>query len=144
MLRKLTICYLLFLAFVVVAADLGMLNVFSGWLHQIPWGDKLCHFVFVGILSFLACRTLSNQLGGGRRRIVGLATIACLALLTSLEELSQSALSSRQFSRFDMLANISGACAFGVLALLIPGKSDWKPGSYADRSTSAKSACRCA
>ena len=120
MLKKLTTCYLLFLVVVVVSADLGLLASFSGWLHHVPFGDKACHFVFVGLLSFLASLTLSNQLGTKKKRTVVLLTIVSLVVLTSLEELSQSVVASRQFSRLDMLANISGACVFGALTLLIP------------------------
>ena len=64
--------------------------------------------------------TLSVHLRRKRKRTVVISTIAVLIVLTSLEELSQSMVASRQFSELDMLANIAGTCVFGALALLIP------------------------
>jgi len=120
MLKKLTICYICCLIVIVVAADAGVLSPFLSWVHHIPFGDKACHFTLVGMLSFLISATLSVNMRRSRKRTVVLSTIATLAVLTSLEEISQSLLVARQFSELDLLANVAGTCVFGALALLIP------------------------
>lgn len=119
MFRTLTVIYILLLAMIVIGADLGILRPFSGWLHSVPYGDKTCHFVFVGLMSFFISTSLSMNLQRQRKRTTVLATIVVLAVLTSLEECSQSVLAHRQFSEADMLANVAGTFVFGLLALLL-------------------------
>jgi len=120
MLKLVTVTYCILLAFLVVGADNGLLSPLMSWLHFVPFRDKACHFVFVGLLSFFISATLSINLKTKRKRSVVLWTICILALLTSIEETSQAFLVHRQFSELDMLANIAGACVFGSFALLIP------------------------
>lgn len=120
MLKKLTILYALFLATIVVGANTGVLKPFLDWLHMLPWGDKVCHFVLVGMLSFLVSVTLSNKIRRWPKRTVVLGTIVILASLTSLEELSQSMLTFRRFSQGDLLANVLGTFCFGLVALFVP------------------------
>ena len=122
MLRSLTAIYILLLGIIVIGADLGILSPFSIWLHHIPFGDKTCHFVFVGLLSFFVSASLSANLNWKRKRSVVLSTILVLVILTSLEELSQTMLAYRSFSPLDMFANIAGACIFGSFALLVRDK----------------------
>lgn len=128
MLKCFTLLYIALLAVVVAGANLGILSPFVGWVHSVPFGDKTCHFLFVGFLSFLISASLSLNLRKNRKRTVVLSTIVILAVLSSIEEASQSLFASRQFSEYDMLANIAGICVFGGLALLLPsalhGESD--------------------
>lgn len=121
MLKSVTVLYIVVLSVIVIGADAGVLSPFTRWLHRIPFGDKTCHFVFVGLLSFLLSASFSLRLRRRKKRVAVLATIAILIVLTSLEEMSQSWLAYRSFSRIDMLANILGTCCFGSLALLLPG-----------------------
>lgn len=122
LLKCLTVAYILLLASIVISADIGAIAPFSAWLHHIPFGDKGCHFLLVGILSFLLSASLTVNLRYQRKRAVVFSTIAILALLTSIEEASQTMLVSRQFSQFDMLANVAGSCVFGLFAFLLPSK----------------------
>lgn len=120
MLKKLTIAYFCWLVFIVVGADLGLLTPLMSWLHSMPYGDKGCHFLFVGIFCFLLSASLAaTQQRMSRRRAAVLGTIVLVAAVTSLEELSQSMLRHRQYSELDMLCNIAGTCVFGGLAMLI-------------------------
>ena len=130
MLRTLTVLYILLLAAIVIGADLGVLNPVSGWLHSVPYGDKTCHFVFVGLMSFFVSASLSMNLQRKRKRTTVLATILVLVVLTSLEEFSQSMLAHRRFSELDMLANIAGTCIFGSFALLLAPAKPKCSGSF--------------
>lgn len=119
MLKTLTFCYAALLATIVLLANVGQLQALSAHLHQLPFGDKTCHFILVGGLSFLVSATLS--LRQPRRRLAVVAsTIVILSVFASLEELSQSMLSHRQFEPADMLCNIAGTFVFGCAALLLP------------------------
>ena len=119
MLKTFTYCYAGLLAAILLLADTGELQVFSAWLHHVPFGDKTCHFVLVGGLSFLLSATLSVHVPHRRLAIV-VSTILVLAVLSSLEECSQTMLSHRQFEPGDMLCNVAGTCVFGCAALLLP------------------------
>ena len=118
MLKLLTVAYLGLIASIVISADIGLLSL--SWVHRIPFGDKACHFLLIGILSFLLCASLSSHLQAKRKRTVVLSTMAVVAILTSMEEMTHSLLASRQFSEGDMLCNIAGTWLLGSLALLIP------------------------
>ena len=124
MLRGLTVAYAVFLACVVIGADLGVLSPIFHWLHNVPFGlgDKLCHFFFVGMLCFFVSATLTVGMKRRRKSTVILSTIAILAVFATLEECSQSLFASRSFSRFDMLANVLGIVTFGMLAWLLPAR----------------------
>jgi len=60
--KYITILFALFMAAVVVAADRGTLPASIKALYDFPNGDKVGHFVLLGILSFLVNWTvLSNS-----------------------------------------------------------------------------------
>lgn len=119
MLTKFTFVYVGLLVALVTLANTGVLSPVLVWLHQLPYGDKACHFVLVGGLSFLISSTLSLR-RPRRRYVVVATTIVTIALLTSLEEFSQSMLQYRRFDRLDMLCNIAGTLVFGCATLFIP------------------------
>ena len=121
MLKTLTLCYAAILTVIVLLANLGFLSQFSAWLHHLPFGDKSCHFLFVGGLSFLISATLGWHHPRHRYRMVAL-TIVAVSAFSSLEELSQSLLQHRQFDTGDMLCNVAGTWCFGLGALLIPAR----------------------
>lgn len=119
MLKIVTVCYTIILAAIVLLANLGLLSEFSAWLHHLPFGDKTCHFLFVGGLSFLISATLGLHHPRHRYRMVAL-TIVAVSAFTSLEELSQTLLQHRKFDPGDMLCNLAGTWCFGLGALFIP------------------------
>lgn len=120
MLKMLTTIYLCMLTAIVLAANNGVLSPWLSWLHSIPFGDKACHFFFVGVLSFLVCVTLISQRPRTGKLAIVAGTVVLLAALTSLEEMSQALLRHRQYSELDMLCNIAGTCVFGALSLFWP------------------------
>jgi hypothetical protein len=115
-LRILTAAYLIFLggaAFIFAKSEYRQLLNF---MSAIPYWDKYFHFFATGTLSFflntvLGCRVL--QIGK-----VGLpwGTMA-VALMSVLEEWSQSFIPGRVFDIWDIAAAVSGTVVFGWLAL---------------------------
>ena len=121
MLRKLTICYAAVLASIVLLANVGAIDGLMDLLHDVPMADKVCHFFFVGGLSFLVTATLGWHHPRHRYQLAALAILA-ICVLTSLEELSQTGLSHRNFDVRDMLCNIAGSWCLGLSALLLPDR----------------------
>lgn len=121
MLKTLTTCYAIFLILVVLLADAGYLSSLMAWLHYLPAGDKLCHFLLVGGLSFLVTASWSWHHPRYRYRLA-VMTIVAISAVTCLEECSQSMLSHRRYDPGDMACNIAGSWCFGLSALLLPVK----------------------
>lgn len=119
MLKTLTIIYACLIGAIVVLANLQTLGPLVSLVHAFPFGDKACHFLLFGGLSFLLSTTLSAA-RPRRRVIVVVLTVLGLAMISSLEECSQTMFSHRQFDRLDMLSNIAGTLLFGCATLLIP------------------------
>lgn len=119
MLKTLTIIYASLIGAIVALANLKTLGPLVTVVHAFPFGDKVCHFLLFGGLSFLLSTTLSAA-QPHRRVVVVVLTVLALATISSLEECSQTMFTHRQFDRFDMLSNIAGTMLFGCATLLIP------------------------
>lgn len=119
--RPLAAVYVALLLVVVVLADAGLLGPALRAVHDVPWLDKLVHFVLAfGLGSVLEAATRS------RGRAVLVAALAVLA-----EELSQLAVPGRTFDRLDLAADATGL-ALGALAVL--ARSSRSPRAYARRT----------
>lgn len=116
--RLLAISYFMFLALVVYCADSrAHLHLFS-FIRSIPGGDKVGHFLFMGMLALLlnlalACRVVRVA---GRTFLIG--TIVALTLIT-IEEISQRFIPYRTFDLVDLIADYSGVIIFSALAVVI-------------------------
>jgi hypothetical protein len=103
------------IALIVAAANLGLLNRFTTFIHATPGTDKLLHFALVGGLAFAInhatrCRTLPIL-----HRPILIGAAICLPL-SIIEELSQSLIPTRTFDPADLLANVLGILIIGPLA----------------------------
>jgi hypothetical protein len=114
--RLITVLYITLLAGIVLLADTREYhNVFDA-VRRIPGGDKLGHFLLMGLFSFLlnvslSCRTMRVT---SARVLLGSA-IACAAV--TLEEFSQIFVRYRTFDLVDLAFDYAGIWAFGRLAL---------------------------
>ncbi len=97
-----------------LANDGGFAYVFSWW-RSIPGADKIGHFLLMGGFAF----TLNLALGlrqftfAQRRWLWGSAIVA---VIVSLEELSQAWVPSRTFDLVDLTFDFLGILFFGWLA----------------------------
>lgn len=121
------LAFALFLAVVIYWAVSGSMPPVVQALYKFPGGDKVGHFVLMGSLAFLvnlafAKRTLCLA---GQRVLAGSALVA---LVVSLEELSQFAFPRRTPDLLDWAASMLGIWAAGAFLRLLPDDSS-KPSS---------------
>ena len=114
-LKWLTILFILLLLAIVVAADRGIMPAFVAVLYDFPGGDKVGHFVLMGLLSLLV--NLSVLSGPGRRTLRR-AVVASLVVagVVTLEEISQKLFPGRTSSWADLVSSLAGIGVFGALA----------------------------
>lgn len=119
--RWLTLTLGVILVGFLIAADLGFARPVFLAMKDIPWGDKICHFLLAGGFSCMIGMTLAQSKPDKYRRVILGTIIACL-LLTTLEEFSQQWFVARSFSLGDLACNYAGILVFGIAA------SYWRPG----------------
>jgi VanZ family protein len=120
--KWLTVAFSLFIAAIIVTADMGVLNGPLRVLHRIPLGDKAGHFFLIGILSFLVTASSIRSLPHRDPGRVALSIGSMLALIFTLEEASQILIRGRNASLEDLLANYAGILVFGLAAWKIHQK----------------------
>jgi len=114
--KLITIFYVCFILFVIALANQGELGVLAVIVYEVPYTDKLGHFILMGLLAFflnlsLKCSTISiwnsNFLKGS----------IIIFILVTLEEFSQLLVETRTFDLMDLFADYLGIFVFGRLAL---------------------------
>jgi VanZ family protein len=110
--KVVSLLYVLLIVALVWSADQGAL---PGWLafhNQIPFGDKVGHFLLFGMFSLaingVTCFKRVKVFG----RSVFLGVLITLLFVT-IEEFSQLFIAQRTFSLLDLLANILGIVLLG-------------------------------
>lgn len=111
----LALTYFAVIALIVYLADQPDSLSVLRWIHSVPGADKICHFLLIGGLAFLAnyslrCRTFKI----GTKSFL-LASVI-VAILVTLEEVSQLFIPSRTFDLLDLLFDYLGIWTFGKLA----------------------------
>lgn len=115
-LQLVTFLFALFILAIILLADTGRLPGVLHFIHDIPYGDKIGHFLLIGILSFLANSTALRYAPRKPPRLVVALTCLALALFFGLEEASQVLIPARRASFLDLLADLAGIAFFGWLA----------------------------
>ena len=110
--------FTLFIILIIILADLGQLG-FLKILNQIPYFDKIGHFVLYGILTLLLDLSLTRALPNPNRKLIILRIASILALLIGLEEYSQQFFAKRTFDLVDLTFSYLGVIFFSWLALKI-------------------------
>jgi VanZ family protein len=116
--KWLTGIYLFILGVIVFLADQKKYQPLFRRVREMPYGDKLGHFVLMGLFSFLlnmalGCRTW--RIG----RIHLLRGSLIVALVVTLEEFSQLFVPYRTFDPGDLLCDYIGIFSFGMLAYFL-------------------------
>ena len=115
LLLLLTGIFTITLACIVIVADIGMGPQLLNFVHSVPGGDLLGHFLLLGTLSLL----VNLSLGAQTFHLAGVGVLTgslIIALIATLEECSQLWLDHRSFSLLDLAANYAGIILFGRLA----------------------------
>ncbi len=114
--KWLTLAFASLLGATDIAADFGASRWVFDAVGRVPWGDKLAHFVLLGIMSLL----LNLTLGGATVRLSSVRLLkgsAILLVVVTLEEFSQAFLPYRSFEVADLAFNYAGIFCFGWLAV---------------------------
>ncbi|GEA10431.1 VanZ family protein [Alteromonas sp. KUL49] len=110
----LALSYALFIATIIILADIGLLKKQLGWLHSIPFGDKVGHITLYGMLSALFINAF-------KFRVIHLWRTKCylgaliIAIVAVTEECTQILFSSRNFDGYDLTANLIGVLLSSVI-----------------------------
>lgn len=114
--RKLAILFAGFLILVIVLADLRILNRTLRVVSDVPFLDKVLHFLLIGGLTYLACFGLIETFPSRSPVWIVFLTVAALGFIFTLEEISQGPIRGRDASWADLGANYAGILFFGFLA----------------------------
>jgi hypothetical protein len=113
--KYLTVIYIFCLLTLIAVVDLGNYKSFFHLVYAIPYGDKVGHFILIGLLAFAV-----NLSFGGRKvklfkhfEVHGL--IIVLAIVT-FEEFTQLLVETRTFDLGDLGCDYAGIFVFGQLA----------------------------
>ena len=101
---------------IVVLADTQHLG-FLGIVYDIPYGDKVGHFVLFGLLSFFVNLAVFEAQPRDNKTLLAIGTGLILAMLIGFEEFSQRWVPSRTFSLVDLSASYLGVALFSWLAV---------------------------
>jgi polysaccharide biosynthesis protein VpsQ len=116
--KILTVCYILILAGIIFVANRRSTAYLLNFIGSIPYGDKLGHFLLMGMLSFLVNILLNARtFGFGKWRYL-LGSLIVWIVVT-IEEVSQIYVRGRTFDWTDLIADTLGIIVFGEFARLI-------------------------
>ncbi len=118
--KILTSVYILILAGIIFLAGSRGTNYFT-FVGKIPFGDKIGHFLLMGIFAFL----LNLALNAKTVRLSFFRYLAGSLIvfgLVTIEEFSQMFVSGRTFEVNDLLFDYAGIFIFGELARFICGR----------------------
>jgi VanZ family protein len=116
MTKWLTAAFALVLLTIVTSATMGWAEPVFAFVRQVPYSDKVAHFVLLGTMSLL----LNLMLNVARVQLGSFALLkgsAILLVLVTIEEFSQIWISTRTFSWLDLVCNYLGIVVFGWLAV---------------------------
>lgn len=116
--KWLAFLFALFILAIIVFADLGLLRPVLFIVSRVDYLDKVLHFLLIGTLTFLTSSALVEALPSLNPKWVLLFAIFILAVVFTLEEISQGPIRGRDASWADLAANYAGILVFGGLAWL--------------------------
>lgn len=113
-----TAVYVFILAGIVVLADFRGTRYLLGFIGDIPFGDKIGHFILMGMFSFLLNLALSAKTFRVLKVNILVGSLIVLTLVT-LEECSQIFVGGRSFDLTDLIFDCAGIFVFGEAARFI-------------------------
>jgi len=114
--QRIALLYSVLIVAIIVLAGQSNKQYLINLVHVLPFGDKLGHFILIGVLALVV--NLSLQCARWRwGRITLLKGSVLVAVVVTLEELSQLFISTRSFDLGDLAADFLGIVVFGQLAL---------------------------
>lgn len=111
--KWITVSYIVLIIGIIAIADRGGYTAWFSLIYQIPYGDKLGHFLFIGTLSLVVNLSLNCV----KTRIWGRSIFkgsAIIFFLITFEEISQIFLPNRTFDLGDLFFNYLGILIFSM------------------------------
>lgn len=135
--KILTVIYMLIVAGIIVVADIKSTSYLLNFVGNVPYGDKIGHFVLFGMLAFPA-----NFVFGMRNFSFGrygylLGSLIAMLVIT-VEEFTQLFMRGRTFSWLDLLCGYAGIIFFGEAARIVYAKFGEKSQAKSSDSFSVK------
>jgi hypothetical protein len=116
--KILLVVYILILAFIIFLADRKGTRYMLNFVGNIPYGDKLGHFLLMGGFSFLLNLVLDARNFRLWKFNYLLGSLIVFVVVT-IEEFSQIWVSGRTFDWSDLVFDFLGIFLFGELARFI-------------------------
>jgi len=116
--KILLVVYIFILAVIIFLADRRGTRYLLNFVGNIPYGDKLGHFLLMGGFSFLLNLVLNARTFRIWKFRYLLGSLIVLIVVT-LEEISQMFVSGRTFDRGDLVFDYLGIFLLGELARFI-------------------------
>ncbi len=110
--------YIFVLTGIVVLADVRETQFLFRSIRKFPFGDKIGHFLLMGILSLVVNLVLSARTIRIWKLNYLLGSLIVLVIVT-VEEISQIFIGGRTFDAGDLVADTAGIIIFGEIARLI-------------------------
>jgi len=124
----------LFILYAIYLANTGTPNIFDDIIRWIPQGDKIGHFVMMGLLALVVNLAMGDKpccrwkIG----RWAVLSGTLIVAFFVTLEEFSQMFVATRTFNPLDLLADYLGMGVANVAACWHFSRSESSGGSNPD------------
>jgi VanZ family protein len=116
--RLLAVVYIIILVAIIFIADAEQYKHLLQPIRGIPYGDKISHFLLMGLLSFLVNLSFSCS----RVKISGVYFLKgslIVAVIVTIEEFSQLFFKYRTFDLIDLASDYLGIFLFGRIACLV-------------------------
>ncbi len=117
------ILFLIFFIYIIYSANQGNIPFFIRQLYMFPGGDKIGHFILLGIFSFFANQLLypRHLLVFGKSFFIGSLIVM---ILISVEEVSQIFISNRAFDLIDLSFSYLGIIAGDICVRYLKRKQN--------------------
>ncbi len=115
--RWLALIYIIIIIVIIAMADSGQYGYVFKFVHQIPYSDKLGHFILIGLLALVVNLSLQCK----KITVFNYSVLqgsAIVATLVMLEELSQFFIAHRSFDLMDLLFDFIGIFVFSHIAVI--------------------------
>jgi len=113
--------YIFILAGIIVLADVRETQFLFRFIRKFPFGDKIGHFLLMGIFSLLVNLALSARTIHFQKFKYLLGSLIVLAVVT-IEEFSQIFVRGRTFDWRDLIVDFAAIVIFGEIARFIVGR----------------------
>ena len=110
----LLISFVSFLGVIIFLRNNNLANSFFILFVNIPYYDKIGHFILMGIFAFLAVISIAPLLPYSSSKST-LAVLSGVLLIIAVEECSQIFVVTRTFSLADFICDFLGVSFFGLI-----------------------------